>query len=178
MTNAQIDFMKLMQDFVAVGALGGNALRNQEPGVVTTIQAHLATLPLRDVPSTSAESYELWLDSRTEEILSGLRVEVRPWGTVRKALNLFMRACICDFYLRGQYALERVEPLAEMPLDGVVAIALKREAGRGRLPVWPGLKRLTSDAHRRFQAFATGYAQRLGLPARVYLDNYLWLKNR
>ena len=176
--NGQIDFARLLQEFNAVAALGGNALRNQERGVVRAIQTCLADIQLRDIPDTPAEAYEEWLDHRTGEILGGLQVQVRPWGTVRKAINLFMRACICDHYLRREFYLERIEPLAEIPLDGIVAGALKRRAGHGQLPVWVALKWLKKDEHRKFQVFAAEYARELHLPARVYLDNYLWLENR
>jgi len=176
--NGQVDFIRLLQEFNAVGALGGNALRNQERGVVRAIQSHLVGFQLRGIPSHQAVAYEQWLDDRTEGILAALQVQVRPWGTARKAINLFMRACICDHYLRREYHLERIEPLAEIPLDRIVATALKQRAGRGRLPAWPGLKHLGRPAHREFQRFASEYAQELHLPARVYLDNYLWLRNR
>lgn len=178
MLNQPIDLTAVIQEFMAVTAPAGNALRNQERGVVRKIQEQLRLVDLDGVPLDSAEEYEQWLDARTEDILRALQVKIRPWGTVRKAINLFMRACICDHHLRVRYTLERVEPLAEMPLDCIVADALKREAGRGRLPVWPGLKHLDKEAHRKFQVFAAAHTKRLGLPARVYLDYYLWLRNR
>jgi hypothetical protein len=178
MPDGAIDLIKVMQDFIAVAAPSGAALRNQEPGVQGAIQKHLAKINLRGIPSESERRYVRWLDARTDEILDGLTVRVRPWGSVRKALNLFMRACICDHYLRSRYALNKIEPLAEMPLDSIVARVLKQKAGRGKLPVWPGLKWLRSSANRKFQAFAADYARERGFPVRVYLDNYLFVENR
>lgn len=178
MDGDQIGFMRLLQDFLAVAAPSGGALRNQEPGVLKVVQDQLAKICLSQVPSDSANSYRRWLDRHTEEMLDAMTVDVRPWGAARKALNLFMRACICDHYLRLEYRLGGIEPLAEIPLDSIVATALKKEAGRGQLPVWPGLKRLKREQNEHFQAFAEEYSRRLALPARVYLDNYLWLANR
>jgi len=178
MADAKIDFISLMQEFVAISAPSGGALRNQERGVLKAVQGQLTRLSLKDIPGDSVESYRQWLDCQTEKVLNALTVRVKPWGAIRKALNLFMRACICDHYLRSTFRLERIEALAEIPLDSVVATALKRKAGRGMLPVWPGLKWLNAEQNHRFQTFAEAYANQLGLPARVYLDNYLWLRNR
>jgi hypothetical protein len=167
-----------MQEYTAVSAVPGNALRNQGKGLAPEIQKLLAALDLRSIPANCQRSYDDWLDRTTTEILSRLKAEGRSWGAVRKALNLFIRACICDHYLRREYHLERIEPFAEIPLDSKVSKALGRLAGRGQLPLWQGLKRLTPEENRRFQAFAGQYAKQSGLPDRVYVDNLLWLKNR
>lgn len=178
MNGDTVDFVQLMQDFLAVAAPSGAALRNQERGVLKVVQKQLKIVELREVPFGSAIAYRRWLDRHTQTMLGAMTVMIKPWGTARKALNLFMRSCICDHYLRTEYRLDRIERLAEIPLDSIVAKALKQEAGRGQLPTWPGLKRLTKDQNDQFQAFAEGYAEELGLLARVYLDNYLWLNNR
>ena len=173
-----IDLIGITKEFMAVNSTSGSALRNQEPGVVKTIQRRLGELSLGEIPTDSAEQYERWLDRTTDRVLRGVRARIRPWGTVRKATNLFLRACICDHYLRSEYGLARIEPWAEMPLDSIVAGALKRAAGRGRLPGWPGLKHLDCRTNREFQAFAERHARELGVPARIYLDYHLWLRNR
>ena len=173
-----IDFLKVIQQFVAVDAVGITALRNQGLGVLRATREFLCNVDLRTVPTSSQQHYQEWLDSTTEAILAVLPVQNRPWGTARKALNLFMRACICEHHLRIAYGLDKVERWAEIPVDGVMARALKKEAGRGVLPLWRGLKHLKRVDHRPFQDFAIQYASSLGLPAPVYLDNYLWFTNR
>ncbi|GJQ29736.1 MAG: hypothetical protein HBSAPP03_16200 [Phycisphaerae bacterium] len=171
------DLLSTTQNYLVVSTTGGSVLRNQEPLVVSTIQRFLRLIPLSSVPHESAE-YEVWLDEHTARMLAAMRSKVRPWGTARKALNLFMRACICDHHLRTAHALERAEPWAEVPLDSIVAKALKRAAGRGCLPQWPGLKRLTPDANASFQAFALKHTAELGLRSRIFLDYVLWLEGR
>ena len=178
MNGNNIDFIRLMQDFLAVAAPSGAALRNQERGVLKVVQNQLKTVQLRGVPFDTAVSYRRWLDRQTQKMLQAMTVKVEPWGAARKALNLFMRSCICDHYLRSEYRLERIERLAEIPLDSIVARALKEKPGGDQLPAWPGLKWLTKDQNDRFQAFAAEYAKQRRLPATVYLDNYLWLDNR
>ena len=93
-------------------------------------------------------------------------------------MNLFLRSCLYNHYLRKAYGLSAIESWLEIPLDSVVAKALRREATSGELPPWPGLKHLTPEAHARFQSYADKSAKHRGLPARVLLDNYLWLDNR
>ena len=65
----------------------------------------------------------------------------------------------------------------EIPLDGLVAIALKRRAGRGQLPQWPGLNKLTPDVSRPFQVFARKLAACESV-SRIHLDMRLWTKER
>jgi hypothetical protein len=173
-----VDFLRVIQQFVAVDAVGITAMRNQGPGVLRAARGFLCNLDLSAVPTSSQQQYQAWLDATTDAILSALPVRNRPWGTARKALNLFMRACVCDYHLRCAYGLDMIEQWAEIPVDGVVACALKKQAGRGVLPRWQGLKHLKKADHQPFQEFAIRYARELGLPAPVYLDNYLWFINR
>ncbi len=173
-----IDLITLAQEFIAVEAVGGNVLRNQERGVVADISKRLKFIQLKSIPLNTAQSYEKWLDSQTNEILDHLNVKVRPWGTVRKALNLFIRRCIWDYRLRSAYNLDKIERWTEIPLDSKVATKLKQLAGRGKLPAWPGLKRLTREENQQFQAFAAIYANENGFLSRADLDAHLWLENR
>ena len=173
------DLIRVIQRFVAVDAVGPSAMRGQGRGVLPAVQEHLGDLDLRGVPKTQ-RGFGRWLDRQTETTLSALKgiAPGRPWGTARKAVNLFLRGCLYNHYLRETYSLGRMEPWLEIPLDGVVARALKRLAGRGALPVWRGLKHLTPEESARFQDFVAKRAQAVGLPARVFLDHDLWLSNR
>jgi hypothetical protein len=169
----------MIQHYVAIDAVGTSAMRSQGRGVLHVMQEHLVPLSLRGIPKTR-RGFGRWLDSQTEAALvalEGLAPE-RPWGTARKALNLFLRGCLYNHYLRKNYGLARTEPWLEIPLDGVVARALKKLAGRGKLPVWHGLKRLRPEQSARFQEFAAKHARTVGLPARVFLDHDLWIANR
>lgn len=177
------DLIAITQEYMAVDMTGGTALRNQEPGVVAGLRIGLCKVSLAGVAETiDIGAYERWLDDQTDTLLdsvdASVRVSTRPWGTARKALNLFMRGCICDHLLRGAYQLDRVEPAAELPLDGVVATRLRQLAGRGKLPEWPGLKHLTRADHRLFQTFASQETEKCGMRARIYLDYLLWLRAR
>jgi len=175
---SQAEFLNLMQRYVAIDAVPASAMRNQAKGTVKAVHEYLGGVHLSKAASQSQLQYSGWLNNRTEALLDGLPGASRPWGVARKALNLFMRCCLYNHYLRDEFCLARVEPWLEIPLDSVIATALKRHAGWGALPEWPGLKRLTPEVSQRFQDHASEYAVELGLRARVFLDNYLWVRNR
>jgi hypothetical protein len=163
---------------MAITSPGGNALRNQEPGVVEAIRRQLCVVSLADIPTDSSHNFMWWLDTTTDRIadhvVAAPRISNRPWGTVRKALNLFLRSCICDVHLRAAFRLEAIEPWAEMPLDSLVAAALRKAASPGELSGWPGLKWLDKKRSDRFQLAAERMRKDRGLPARIYLDYQLW----
>jgi len=170
-------FIPTMQQKVSVSAIGPSALRGQGKGVLKASQKFLTSLSLDRVPASGEAQFRVWLDWQTELLLDKLPIKGRPWGAARKAINLFLRDALYNQYLCARFNLGRIEPWLEIPLDGVVARELKREAGRGGLPRWRGLKYLKADESARFQAFASERARELGIE-RVHLDMYLWLKNR
>lgn len=65
----------------------------------------------------------------------------------------------------------------EIPLDNLVATALKRRVGRGGLPSWLGLKRLTPSVSWQFQLRAKDWADAEGI-SRVHLDMRIWVEQR
>jgi len=168
-----------MQRFVAVSAVGPSAVRNQGKGVLSAIRRYLGEIDLGSIPKNTTD-FAAWLNQQTEGMLNAIEdlVASRPWGTARKALNLFLRACLYNHYLQQEYRLQRTEQWLEIPVDSVVARALKRKAGRGKLPRWQGLVNLTEEDNHRFQAYARRLAKAEGLQAVVHLDIYLWLANR
>lgn len=171
------DFIEMMQRRTGITSVGPSALRGQGKGVLKAVQSYLGSIDLAAITAKSAEQYAQWLDRHTEALLDKLPVRNRPWGAARKALNLFMRDVLYNRYLSNHYRIRRIEKWMEVPLDSAVARGLKKHAGRGKLPPWPGLKRLTADCSRRYQEFAEAYALQRGI-SRVHLDVYLWPENR
>lgn len=170
-------FIPTVQRRTGVAAVGPSALRGQGKGVLKAAQTYLGTMDLSKVPKSKDAMYNRWLDGHTKAMLRTLPVKNKPWGTARKALNLFMRDALYNQYLYHHYRLGKAEPWLEVPLDRAVAKGLKHLAGRGKLPSWPGLKRLRKGTSDIYQAFAAKCARRKGI-ARVHLDMYLWLENR
>ncbi len=171
------NFISTVCHMVAVTSVGPSALRGQGKGVLKVSQGFLASLSLECIPSSCEGEFRSWLDRQTKILLDKLPITGRPWGAARKALNLFLRDILYNKYLSSEFEIEMIEPWLEVPLDSAVARGLKSEAGRGRLPQWPGLKNLNSDASYTYQNFAATYANSLDVE-RVHLDMYLWLENR
>lgn len=171
------DFLPTMQRKVATTAVGPSALRNQGKGVLTAAQQFLADVSLSKVPRSDLNSFERWLDRETENLLNVFPIRGRPWGTARKALNLFLRDVLYNRYLCNKFGLMTIKPWLEIPLDSAVANGLKRLGQRGQLPRWPGLKRLTKPVSQIFQDFAGEFAEENEIE-RIHLDIYLWLENR
>jgi hypothetical protein len=91
-------------------------------------------------------------------------------------LNIFLRDCFYNAYLRDAYGLAVAEPWFEVPLDRVVADGLKENLDVV-LPRWPGVKRVTPDLSARYQDGAMSLSRDWGI-TRVHLDTYLWVDGR
>src|SRR5262249_19224548 len=77
-------------------------------------------------------------DALDEETLK-LKRRIRSWGLARKVLNIFLRGCLYNAYLREHYHLDRAEPWFEIPLDKIVAVRLQEACKRfdgANLPRW------------------------------------------
>ena len=171
------DFIPTLQRRTGVTAVGPSALRSQGKGVLAATQEFLGATDLASIPTSSTKRYRAWLNEQTDALLDALPVSGRPWGTARKALNLFMRDVLYNRYLNRHFGINGLEPWLEVPLDSAVAKGLKKHAGWGNLPQWPGLKNLHPETSDRFQGFALDHARAQGIE-RVHLDVYLWLENR
>lgn len=167
-----------MQRYIAVTTVGPSALRNQGgPGVIETAQRFLSALDIRTFAVNDEKSFLAVLDATTTELRRRLPPDSQHWGAARKALNLFLRDICYNRFLSRRYSLAVLEPWMEIPLDSLVAAALKRYVGRGQLPAWPGLKGLTPLVSLRFRRAARGWADAEGI-SRVHLDMRLWVEQR
>jgi hypothetical protein len=172
-----VELLSKIMQFVAEDAIGPSSLRNQTAGTREAVLRHLGKIALAEIPNDSFE-FAKWLDDQTESLRHKLPDPDQPWGVARKALNLFLRSCVYNYYLREGYSLVALEPLLEVPLDSKVGIGLYERADKGALPKWDAIKRLKPEASALFQKCATLQAAKMNLPARVFLDNYLWVKDR
>ena len=97
----------------------------------------------------------------------------RHWGLARKALNLFLRECLYNAYLRRAYHLSRAEAYLELPMDSFTVRGVRRKSSNQSLPRWLGVRKLTAEASEKYQERASRLAAEEGL-ARVHLDVYYW----
>jgi len=172
------DFYRDMQRYIAVTTIGPSTLRNQgASGVIEAAQKHLAAFEFSAFSARNEEDFLASLNGATERLRTALPVEAQHWGAARKALNLFLRDACYNRFLCERCDLARLEDWMEIPLDGLVARALKRKAGREKLPQWPGLNELTEGISGAFQAFARECAVIKGI-TRIHLDMRLWIEER
>jgi len=171
--------IRTIKGFEAVSCIGPSSLRGQGAGVIRATRDYVGSIKLGRIPKGSQDRFRRWLDRHTEGILDSLPIRNRPWGAARKALNLFLRSSLYNHYLRKTYGIGKIERWLEVPVDRLIANALKEQApGRENLGRWPGLKHLTPEEHAAYQQCAKNLARAKRLPAPVFLDNYLWLENR
>lgn len=171
-------FFRDMQRYIAVTTIGPSALRNQgSAGVIKAAQNHLSTIDLGCFRTKDEKTFLKTLDARTEELQNILPKGARNWGAARKACNLFLRDICYNRFLCERHGIADSEEWMEIPLDGLVAKALKRKGKRGGLPHWPGINGLTPEVSARFQTFARDIAAEQGI-SRVHLDMRLWTTER
>jgi hypothetical protein len=138
-------FHQDMQQYIAVTTIGTSTLRKQgASGVIEAAQKYLAVVDLSAFSAGNENDFLAALNAQTEQLRTALPAGAQNWGAARKALNLFLRDICYNRFLGEHHGLAAAEDWMEIPLDGVVARELKRLAGRGKLPQWPGLKKLTA----------------------------------
>lgn len=172
------NFLLIIKEYTAVVTIGASTLRNQGGvGVIDCAREFLIGLDLHRFVAREQSIFDDILDEETDRLLSQFPVEGRPWGTSRKAINLFMREVLYNRYLCEEFSFHKIEKWLEVPLDSAVVNGLKKRFAKRALPVWPGLKHLTKDVSEIYQAHAQTLANQIGFP-RVHLDPLLWVENR
>jgi len=173
--------LRQIQTLVATLSVSPSAVRGQgAPRVVDAARDFLAVLDLKRFGTRREGEFRRELEAATERLCAALPAGARSWGLARKLVNIFLRDCCYNHYLRRQYGLERAEAFYETPLDSIAVRELKkwaRQRRRARLPRWRGVKRLVAAESERFQAAATDFAGDKGTP-RLHADAYLWVRGR
>ena len=164
------EFCKSIQRLESFIAIGASTVRNQgAPGVVEAARNFLSEMDLSPFGTTNQDDFAATLERETKALQKALPKPAASWGLARKALNVFLRNCLYNHYLRREFRLNRAELLFELPLDSLAVKALKREFKRRSLPTWRGIKGLSSCDSEKFQEYASRLASSRGY-ARVHLD--------
>ncbi len=175
---ADSELLAAFQSRVARIAVGASTVRGRgNAGVVDASRRFLRELDLGAFGRTGNGFFIVGLDRATEALRASLPRGARRWGLARKVLNIFLRDCLYTTYLDAAYGLGGNEARLELPLDSITARHLKRAAGRGALPSWPGVRNLTPELSAMFQDAAASEARSRGI-ARVHLDAIWWSVSR
>ncbi|MGH8677436.1 MAG: hypothetical protein ACREUQ_03680 [Burkholderiales bacterium] len=159
-------------------SIGASAVRNQGTKLVANqARKALMQLNLRSFATDDRSAFFQVLDEATREVESRLPSCARSWGIARKCLNIYLRDCLYNVYLRHEFDLTTAEPYLEVPLDGVVVEQLKRYYPTRSLPRWFGVKHLLPEESTLFQDALVVLADFLDV-APVHLDTILWVEGR
>lgn len=166
-------FVAAVQARTARVAVGPSAVRKQGKGCAKHAREFFEGLDLARFRSKDQATFRTTLDVVTAELTAALPKKSRSWGLSRKLLNIFLRDALYTTYLKDSFCLGEIEAFLEVPLDSITAAKIKRAAGRGALPVWPGVKNLPPSLSDRLQGAAEAQARSRGV-ARVHLDTFWW----
>lgn len=173
--NAKI--LAAIQCMVARGAIGPSAVRSQgASGVADAARRFLTAIQLSRFSIAERDTFGRVLDDETERLAASLPLPARSWGLARKCMNIFLREAFYNAFLQSQYHLAAAEKLYEIPLDGIVADALRSRAP-GELPRWLGVRNLNADISAKYQSIAERLSADEGV-ARVHLDAVYWAQER
>jgi hypothetical protein len=173
----RVSLTEAIKERAAVVAVGPSTARGQgAPGVVDALRDALKEVPLSRFSKSGQGGFRRALDASTQSVMQTLPRPARSWGLARKCLNIFLRDCFYNAYLRDAYGLVAAEPWFEIPLDRVVAEGLKENVGMA-LPRWPGVKRVSPELSTDYQEAALVLSRCWGI-TRVHLDTYLWIAGR
>jgi len=167
------DFIPAVQERVARVAVSASAARGQGKGTVKAAREYLSTLGLHQFGVRNETKYLMRLEDATDALYKVLPKQSRSWGLARKLINIFLRDALYTTYLAEKYRLGAAEPFFEIPLDSITSKHLRKDAGRGVLPRWKGVKHLAADDSERYQSQAEIIGQKQGI-YRVHLDTYWW----
>jgi hypothetical protein len=172
------EFLSTIQSRTARVAIGASTVRGRgNKGTVTASRQFLRSLLLQRFALSDQSRFAAQPDRTTGDLCAALPPKAQHWGLARKILNIFLRDCLYTTYLSEAYQLQRAENFLELPLDSITARELQLIAGRGVLPRWPGVRRVTPDLSARYQAVAAKEAKDQEI-ARAHLDALWWSAGR
>jgi hypothetical protein len=163
---------------VANTSIGSSTLRNQgSSGVVRIARMYLQNLSLNHFTTNSESNFRDVLNEKTLELQSQFPSEAKSWGAARKAINIFLGEIYYHRILCAKFKFEPIASFLEIPLDNLVANALRNEAllRSENLPQWPKIKYLDLEKSDIFQNFAKKVAKQKGDGwHRIHLDLVFW----
>lgn len=172
------EFITAIQSRAARVAIVASTARGRgSKGAVKAARQFLARLRLVRFGVKRRSRFEEHLNRTTTRLMAALPRRARRWGLARKFLNIFLRDCFYTTYLAREYHLDRAENFLELPLDSITTKELRKATGRGQLPQWLGVRKLTPDVSTRYQTAALKEAKK-ERRGRVHLDAKYWAANR
>jgi hypothetical protein len=163
---------------VARLAIGASTVRGKKSkGVIPNSRRFLRSIRLQSFGVSDGAAFRRVLDRTTHRLARKLPKHSRQWGLARKVLNIFLRDCLYNFYLRRAHSLHLAERFLELPLDSITARQVRQDTRRKKPAAWPGVRRLPKTLSDEYQNAAQEIARKMGM-ARVHLDALWWSVGR
>jgi hypothetical protein len=167
-------YNNLLQNRISELAVNSSAMRNQgAKGIIKICRDFFKDLDLHKFVVDSEQKFISQLNLKTNSLVKKLPLGAQNWGTARKALNLFLRDVLYNYYLRNYYKFNKIEKYLEVPLDSFVSTGIKQNSVNPELPKWPGIIHLKPDDSMIFQNRAKEIAKKENV-SRVHLDLKYW----
>lgn len=165
--------IKLLVKRIASQCISSSALRNQgSPNVVRQARIYFYDIDITEI-SSYPNTFEDWINIRTNELIDFLPEGAKNYGTSRKAINLFLRDCLYNKIINQRYKLYRIETRLEIPIDSHVVNGMMQTKIGKKLPPWKSIKELTPEINAIYQKCAKDISKITGC-RRVDVDIYLW----
>lgn len=167
----KVGFLKALQVREARIAIGASSMRGRgSKGAVRAGRDFLKHLSLSRFGTSDPQKFRSALNMATGGLRDSFPKGSRHWGLARKGLNIFLRDCFYNVFLRKAYHLDRAEKFLEVPLDSLVG---KKLHEREDAPRWKTIRGLKAEDSDKYQDAASKCARSMGI-ARVHLDVFWW----
>lgn len=164
-------FLKALQVREARIAIGSSSMRGRgSKGAVKAGRHFLNRLSLSRFGTSDQQKFTSALNAATDGLKDAFPRGSRYWGLARKGLNIFLRDCFYNVFLRKAYRLDRAEKFLEVPLDSLVGKKLHK---REDAPRWKTIRSLKAEDSDKYQDAASKCARSMGIE-RVHLDVFWW----
>lgn len=163
-----------LRNLIARKTPSASSVRGRPPKTTELAQGFLRSLSLERFGTSDQAEYRRQLNAATRRLAIKLPGQ-NNWGLARKLLNMFLRDCCYNAYLRSAYRLGRAERFMEVPLDSLTIEAIAKRTGLPRI----SLRQLDSVRSEEYQRAARDWAgglklRPLHLDALVFGERAKW----
>ncbi|MGE4189427.1 MAG: hypothetical protein AB7G12_05965 [Thermoanaerobaculia bacterium] len=116
------------------------------------------------------------LDRWTDRIQEAVGVGRCAWGLARKCLNIFLRDCYYNAFLKSEFGSKVSPDWFEVPLDSISGRRL-HELEPDIAPAWRKIGDIDVESNERFQEAALQVSRKWNVE-RVHLDTYFRVLER
>lgn len=157
-------------------AVSSSTVRGREAGLADDLRSALSHVRLSSFGVSGQKRFLAALDRWTERIQEAVGLGRCSWGLARKCLNIFLRDCYYNAFLKFEFGSKVSPDWFEVPLDSISGRRL-HELEPEIAPAWRKIGDIDAESNQRFQAAALQVSRKWNLD-RVHLDTHFWVLER